>query len=153
MTKENLNELLNLSDYQVFLFCCPANIPCNIAMHPWFICNEKGKISRWEVLFKGENKNHLFQNAFSPFEGIDMLPFSKRFCWKAKLAGQTKGDLAKRMIDFIKASPENYPHSHKYSLLGPNSNTYIQWILDHFPEFKTKLPWNAFGKNHKKGQL
>lgn len=33
-----------------------------------------------------------------------------------------------------------------YKLTGPNSNTYTQWVLNKFPEWDIKLPWNAFGK-------
>jgi len=46
-------------------------------------------------------------------------------------------------------SKENYPHLKKYSLYGTNSNTYAQWVLAHFAEIGTTLPWNAFGKNAK----
>ncbi len=52
------------------------------------------------------------------------------------------------MIDFIKTSKTNYPYSKNYSALK-NSNTYVQWILNHFPETGISLPMNALGKNTK----
>ena len=58
-----------------------------------------------------------------------------------------ENSLAAKMAEFIEHSPETYSHSKEYSLVGPNSNTYVQWILNMFPEFPAKLPWNAFGKN------
>ncbi len=143
--------LLDSNHYQVFLFCCPANIPFNFAMHFWFVYNEKGKISRWETLFRKRCKNHLFVNFFPPFSGVGVWPFFDKWTWKAKLIYKTEGKLAKQMIDFIKTSQRKYPYCYQYFSLGPNSNTYIQWVLNHFPAFKAKLPWNAFGKNYKRG--
>ncbi len=50
------------------------------------------------------------------------------------------------MVKFIEQSPQIYPHKNIYSFLGPNSNTYVQWVLNNFPELEVRLPWNAFGK-------
>ena len=57
--------------------------------------------------------------------------------------------MAKEMIDFIKMSRENYPYVQKYVSSGTNSSTYVQWVLNHFDEIGTELPWNAIGKNAK----
>ncbi len=72
--------------------------------------------------------------------------------WKAWLISSVEGDghsVAARMADFIISSPQIYPYREKYSLAGPNSNTYVQWILNKFPESGMHLPWNAIGKNFK----
>jgi hypothetical protein len=61
-----------------------------------------------------------------------------------------EGDLAKKMISFVKTTPKTYPYLKRYVLSGPNSNTYVQWVLDHFPETKARLPWNSFGKGYKR---
>lgn len=134
--------------YQIFIMCCPANIPLNFALHPWFVCNEKGDVSRWEVLYRAnmdKSWGHLHLNFLPPFGGIEMFPLTSKFYWRGKLLKLIEGDLAKRMIEFIKKSHENYPHK-KYSLTGTNSNTYAKWVLKHFPEAKVKLPWNSFGE-------
>ncbi len=149
MSKNNHQKLINPKKYQVFVLCCPCNIPFNFISHSWFVCNEKGKISRWEVLFR-PNKNkkwgHLHLNRFNPFSGIEILPFSSKFYWKVRLLKQIDGDLAKKMIEFIKKSRENYPYK-KYSSFNANCNTYTQWVLDKFKKLKLKLPWNSLGKN------
>lgn len=146
--------LIDKNKYQVFLCACPANIPINFASHPWFVVNKKGTISRWEVSFEKNNRDlswgHLNKNLFPPFQGIEMFPFCKKYFWKSKILGYVEGDensLAKTMSDFIDESDNKYQFSEKYSLIGQNSNTYAQWVLNHFPEAKMKLPWNAFGKN------
>jgi len=150
------NKFQNLIDekkYQVFIFTCPSNIPFIFASHPWFIINKLGSISRWEVLFTKNSKEnsfgHLYLNFFLPFQGINIIPFYLKYFWKGKLLGQIEGEPAKRMAEFIENSPTNYPHTNEYSLIGPNSNTYAQWIIDHFPELNVKLPWSSIGKNYK----
>ena len=153
---KNFQKLIKTDKYQVFLFVSPCNIPFSFAAHPWFVCVKKGKISRWDILFRKNKKckaswGHLYLNYFSPFSGIEIIPFYKRYCWKAKIIGYIEGDeksVAKKMLDFIENSKNNYPFCYKYSFIGSNSNTYAQNILNHFPEFKLKLPWNAFGKNY-----
>jgi len=150
MTGENYHKLVDPSNYQVFLFCSPTNLPANFARHLWFVCNEKGKISRWEVLCREKMKNHLFINLSPAFKGVAIFPFSDKWLWNAKLLYKTNGKLAEQMINFIETSQEKYPYCYQYSSMGPNSNTYIQWVLDHFPGFKARLPWNAFGKDYKK---
>ena len=91
-------------------------------------------------------------NAFLPFQGIQVLPFSANFFWKGKLLGLFEGDensVAKKMALHIENSKNIYPYCNYYRLSGPNSNTFAQWVLNNFPEFKVKLPWNSFGKNYK----
>jgi hypothetical protein len=90
----------------------------------------------------------IYKNFFPPFQGIEIFPFLQKYFWKGHLLGQVEGDAAERMVKFIKDSPNTYPYTEEYFLSGPNSNTYAQWVLNNFPEFKVVLPWNAFGKNY-----
>ena len=140
--------------FQVFLCASPAHVPFNFAVHPWLVVNRKGKVSRWELTWeKGASAHswgHLQRDFLPPFQGIGVLPFFHNWSWKGRIIGTTEGgegSLAHQMADFIERSPETYPHSGKYSLFGPNSNTYAEWVLKKFPDFPAKLPWNAFGKN------
>ncbi len=93
---------------------------------------------------------HLNKDLFPPFQGIGIFPFLRTFHWKGKLLRCIEGDeksLAAQMVEFIEQSDKIYPYSQTYSLIGPNSNTYVQWILNHFPQSNMRLPWNALGKN------
>ncbi|OGZ07134.1 MAG: hypothetical protein A3D65_03590 [Candidatus Lloydbacteria bacterium RIFCSPHIGHO2_02_FULL_50_13] len=150
--ENKFQHLIDKEKYQVIIFGCPSNIPFNFALHPWFVVNKQGSISRWEVLFRKIRREkswgHLYMNFFPPFQGIEILPFSQKYFWKGKLLGQIEGDVAKRMAEFIENSPTKYPYCDKYFLSGPNSNTYAQWILNNFLEFKVRLPWNSFGQNY-----
>jgi len=149
MLEYKYQQLVDHTKYQVFILRSPANVPVNFASHTWFVCNDHGDISRWEVLhFRNKDKEwgHLHLNYLPPFSGIRIVPFLFKYHWEGELLKQVEGNLAKEMVDFIKASKKNYP-SDTYSLLGKNSNTYTQWILNHFSELDIELPWNAFGKN------
>ncbi len=141
--------------YQVFLLSCPANLPLSFAAHSWFVVNQKGSVSRWEVTFNVRKRalswEHLNQNLFPTFSGIEIIPFFNRPTWRGTLLGSmegSEGSSAQRMSDFIARSRETYPFYHDYFLTGPNSNTYTQWVLDRFPEFPARLPKNAFGRRY-----
>lgn len=158
MGENDFRKLIKPNGYQVFLCACPASIPFIFAIHPWFVCVKNGEISRWEVRFEKNKRNpvtgkHLHINSLPPFSGIEMIIFFKeKFLWSAKLLAHIEGDensTAKNIIDFIENSKDNYPYCDKYLIWGPNSNTYIQWVLDRFADFKIKLPWNCLGKNYK----
>lgn len=156
MSTNEYQHLIDTNRYQVFIFHCPVTFPLNFASHPWFVCNEKGAITRWEVLDRLNGNGewaYLHKNFFPTFSGIEIIPFIRRKpLWKGKLLKQVEGDLAKRMIDVITSSYERYPIK-EYSLIGTNSNTYAQWVLDHFEELDFELPWNSFGKNAAKSPV
>jgi hypothetical protein len=50
------------------------------------------------------------------------------------------------MNKFVNENYLNYKYKNQYKLLGPNCNTYIQWIINKFPQAKIKLPFLAIGK-------
>ena len=168
--REKFLNLVKKDKYQVFLFVSRANLPFFFATHPWLVVNNKGTISRFGVAWEksmqpivafGElgpkgHWGHLYKNYFPPWQGIGVFPFSWRYFWKGYLLQCIEGDensTAKQIVEFVEKSGETYPYKENYSLLGPNSNTYVQWVLNHFPDSGLKLPWNAFGKKHLKARL
>ena len=152
---QELQGLIKNNKYQVFVFDTPLNYPLDFARHPWFVINEKGKISRWEVHWTKDKKtkNHLQINSLPTFEAFHVSFFGfKKYFWKPELLGFLEGDessTAKQAIYFIEKSGETYPYQFRYSLVGPNSNTYAELILDKFPEFNIKLSWRYIGKDFK----
>ena len=138
---------------QVFLLCCPGNIPFSFATHPWFVVNRGAALTRWEVLFRQSANQtswgHLHKNFLPPFTGLGVLPyFENHFAYKATLIGYEENEVAEQMIEIIENSPKAYPFRNKFFLTGPNSNTYASWVLNQVPGSKLKLPWNAFGKGY-----
>ena len=155
MKSEDFEKLIDKEKYQVFVFACPACMPFTFAVHPWFVVNKKSVISIWEIKYyrNSNDKTYLHKNNQGPYQGIEIIPYLRKFIYKSRLIGYVEGDensFIKRISDFIENSKENYPYLGEYSLTGPNSNTYVEWVLSNFPDSEIKLPWNSFGKNYKK---
>jgi hypothetical protein len=117
----------------------------------------KGTISRWEFgKFKGSpHKNGIgvLKDFFKPTEGMNKYYWKSYPRFNSKLVDFIEGDensVAKKLAEYIGKSSTSYPLKDKYILTGPNSNTYIQWILDKYSEANIELPYNAIGKNYKK---
>jgi hypothetical protein len=146
----------NKTQFQVSFYFCKAHIPFHFAVHPWVVIYENGTTTRYEIIHKiYQGKDHdgyIYKNFYQdPTQGIKKSPLHHSF-WKSELIGTVSGgngSLAHRIARFIKTNNPSYEYKNKYRLVGPNSNTYISWILGNFPELGIKLPWNAFGKGHK----
>ncbi|MDB5189784.1 MAG: hypothetical protein JWN49_110 [Parcubacteria group bacterium] len=148
--------MIKADRYQVILMKSPTSLPFSFASHPWFIINKKGTVSRWGVGWRPTIYNpkalsgHIATDAQPFFQGLRIFHFVDTWHWKGHVVGIIEGDetsIAAQMINCIEHSPETYPFKDTYSFLGPNSNTYAQWILNQFPESGLRLPWNAVGKN------
>jgi hypothetical protein len=155
-SKTSLKNLVDNNTYQVFLFTCPAYFLMSMWRHSWVVVNSKGRLSRWEVLYKRNRTRpefgYIHENYFPLFDGIEVFSLLDQPRWNATLVGQIEGgenSSAQKMCQFIENTPKTYEHKDEYFLFGPNSNTYVQWILDNSPEFNGKLGWNAFGKDYK----
>jgi hypothetical protein len=142
--------------YQVYFFTCPAHKPFHLGRHPWAVTVSPTGIYRWEIIKKHihtkEHFGYVHKNYYAnPTQGIRKFSGSSEF-WESTLLGSITGNkhsLAERMVDFIHIYSKDYLHKDSYNLYpGPNSNTYINWILKKFPEAKVNLPWNCFGKNY-----
>lgn len=154
MDRKNFNGLIDKEGYQFFLFSSPVSIPINFAIHSWVVTNKKGKINRWEV-WNLPNQcetswGYVHLNLWGPSEGMRTYPYGKKL-FESKLIDKIDGgenSIAYRIINFIDKNAQKYPFFNQYNLLGPNSNSFVQWILNKFPEANLNLPWNAFGKNY-----
>lgn len=145
------------SKYQVSLYHCPAPMPFSAASHGWFVVRKGNDVSRYEIVYRlhasEPSWGYIHKNYRPPEDGIEMFLYTYKWYWDGHPIGSVEGDegsLAERMATFIERSPEHYPYRDTYSYAGPNSNTYPQWVLNHFPEFPYKLPWNSFGMHYGK---
>ena len=153
MSEKEFHKLINVNKYQVFLFISSLPLPLSFAVHSWFVVNLKGKIHRWEFgKFRGspyENGIGVLKDFLEPTEGMNIFFWRSYPRFDSKLVNYIEGyenSVAGKMALFIEEKSLSYPLKHVYSLTGPNSNTYTQWILDKFPDSGLKLPFNAFGK-------
>jgi len=161
MNNSDFKKLLNRNKYQIFLLSCPCSIPLSFASHNWFVINKKGEISRWEVAHKKWNNEtrwgYLYKNLHTPNDGkinsgIEIIYGISKWHWRSKLIDYIEGDensLAQKIVDFIENSKDTYKQKETYNFLGPNSNSYIQWIINNFPESNFKLSKNSIGRNFK----
>lgn len=148
MNKAQLQKMVSSDGEQVFLFHCLASIPATPASHPWFVINHRGHFSRWEVRhFHGPSGDHLHHNAHPPFLGIEIVVSVPRFYWPAHLVQTWEGPEAERLIQVLETSPQLYPFAERYSLRGPNSNTYARWVLDRAGLKEVELPPRSVGEN------
>ncbi len=112
--------------------------------------NEKGLVSRIEGGRVGRLNYFVHRNLFKdPTIGVKIfLPFHFRFT--GTIVNFIDGDIANKMIQFLNKELDSYPFRNKYHLFpGPNSNTFIQWVINKFPESRFTLPWNVIGKGYK----
>ncbi|MFT5281072.1 MAG: hypothetical protein ACI9AR_000527, partial [Flavobacteriaceae bacterium] len=147
--------------YSVYLCVSKAPLPLSFAVHGFFVIEKNNAQERYEVLSGCDGncdysiKGYVHRNKIPDFDGLPIIYLNKNInigTWKSriisKISGQ-KDSLAHEMYDYIKNNSDKYTHSEIYNLFFSNSNSYIKWILDAFPEWKVSLPWNAFGKKIK----
>jgi hypothetical protein len=157
MNEKDFQKLVERNKYQIFSFSCPAVLPFSIGIHPWIVVNMKGDIHRYEILHRKNKsekcKGHLHIDFLPPSSGLEISFLSNSYHWNSTLNHVLEGDensLASKIGLFMNDIIKIYPYSQRYSfVLGPNSNTFIQWIIDKFPKTDLKLPWRAIGKNYK----
>ncbi|MEM7161878.1 MAG: DUF3750 domain-containing protein [Bacteroidota bacterium] len=159
MTQKEFEDRLDSNLYQVFLFSAPLPYPLNFAVHGWFVINLNGRIHRWDfgrfIDSPHPNKIGVLKD-FIPFTtGLRKFPWNTKYVTESKLHGYISGPLdsrAEKMARFIENETPNYPLRDTYKLIGPNSNTYVKWVINHFSDCGFKLPWNAFGRNCKEAE-
>jgi len=146
---EKLEKMIDKEKFQVFILCCPAYFPFNYFRHPWIVLNNKGEISRYEIrhFINKKDGSYFFLNNQSAFEGINKFPYVKSK-WSVNMLKYLEGELAEKIIIFSE-NKEKYPYFYRYNFIGPNSNTYLAWLLKNFPEIDLNLSKRFIGKNYK----
>src|SRR4051812_16737203 len=93
------------------------------ATHHWLVVNNKGKISRWEVLWEksaccGKQWGHLYLDSRKPFQAFGTFSPDGKPLWDPELLGYLEGgegSSAEKMVKFIENSPTMYPLCNNYS--------------------------------------
>ncbi len=143
-------EIIQKIVMEVSLYSSICSFPFIFARHCWLVIEEDKMTERYEIFhFKNHNRNfgYMSINRFAPDSWIERIHGWNYGNWKWKFLGKFTKTTAKKIAKITRDSFYNYKNKHSYRIFpGPNSNTYIQWILDQVPECDLKLPWNAFGK-------
>ncbi|MFM2423680.1 MAG: hypothetical protein RLZZ70_65 [Candidatus Parcubacteria bacterium] len=147
--------------YTVSVYATPMSFPLNFTVHTWIEITDGRTIDRYDFwgypgLTTIPARGYIYKNLFPNHLGTTLSPFTdpnvthKRQLGKiitAKSGG--KGSVAEQLYQAIRQEALNYPHAHKYNMiLGPNCNTYTNWLFNLVPEAKLQLPWYAWGKNY-----
>jgi len=121
-----------------------------IADHYWFVvvkgargCGASHQ-QRWEVWQHknagGQSWHYLHKNLKTCQSGVGNGPSRVEYCWR--------GAKAARLIRVLEMSPKTYPYLARYLYWpGPNSNTFVQWVLDQAQINLTPGP-SAIGKDY-----
>lgn len=66
-----------------------------------------------------------------------------------ELIADIRGERAERIIEQIDDVVAAYPYPTEYQAWpGPNSNTFVAWVIRQIPEMEVALPNNAIGKDY-----
>ena len=123
------------------LYSAPLQIIGAIASHPWFVikAEDDTDFERWEVsLQAGGPFGHVQRDLMEPESGVG--------AGGVYIIAELTGDAAQAVVSFIRNESPGYPCRDTYILLGPNSNTYAQWVLDN-TGWEVELPSTGIGKD------
>jgi hypothetical protein len=115
-----------------------------IAVHYWYVLLREDQQERWEIWQKPslskESWGHLHKNLMPIDSGV-----GNGGSW---LENSWTGQRAHQLAEIITNSPKTYPHNYCYRYFpGPNSNTYVQWILNQANN-NYRLSIKGIGKNY-----
>jgi len=112
-----------------------------LALHSWIVVKDKqgDQYRRYEVVGWGQPVRF---NAYAP----DARWYSN----EPEIISIIRGEEAEAIIPKIEATVRAYPHSGRgaYTLWpGPNSNSFVAYVLNQVPELGLALPPNAVGRD------
>jgi hypothetical protein len=65
------------------------------------------------------------------------------------LLADIRGERAEAMIPQVVQAIQDYPYRYRYQAWpGPNSNTFVAWVIRQVPDLRVALPNNAIGKDY-----
>lgn len=114
------------------------------AVHTWIATKEKNapsyttyQVMGWQLRYRGT--------------AVDIkqdIPDRKWYGAMPELIQELRGEKAEKAIPQIKKLAQNYPYGQTYRAWpGPNSNTFISYIIRNVPELTVELPPHAIGKD------
>src|SRR5947209_11619063 len=117
------------------------------AVHTWIVVKERGasRYSRYDYTAWGE-----------PIRVDGFAPDGRWFGAVPETVVSVDGEEAEKLIPKIRSVIENYrfrAYGDYSPWPGPNSNTFVQAVLDAVPELKAVLPPTAIGKDYPYHQL
>lgn len=118
----------------------------NFAVHPWVAWIKKGdksytvaQVTYWKMMSSKTSVSVLKD-----------IPDRKWYDSPPTLMYELKGAKAAKAIAKVERLIENYPFKSSYTLYpGPNSNTFVSYLIRNIDELETELPPHAIGKDYR----
>ena len=118
------------------------------AVHPWISYKRVSDESYTVTQVIG----WLLRNSKSAISTKKDLPDRKWFDSTPNIIFEARGARADKIIDQLETLSKNYPFAGQYRLWpGPNSNTYVAYLIRNIPEIDIELPPHAIGKDWLEG--
>ena len=116
------------------------------AVHSWIAIRRDGEAAWYCIEVMGFGRQ--LREAGTYIRIREREPNRRYRGGKAQLLMEIEGETAERAITRILAAVEEYPYAREYRMYpGPNSNTFISYLLRSVPEMKMELPPTAIGKD------
>jgi uncharacterized protein DUF3750 len=116
------------------------------AVHTWIATKEKGA-SHYQVHEVTGWRRYVVNSR--PGE-----PDRHWFGARPELYADIRGEEAEKLIPNIYQAVESYPYPTEYNAWpGPNSNTFVAWVIREVPGLDVALPNHAIGKDYLGDQL
>jgi hypothetical protein len=115
-----------------------------LAVHYWFVVEDRGERHRWEVWQSanagGTSAGHLHRDLKAPEANVGGGP--------SRVEAEWTGEEARRIAEVLSRCERSYPFCDRYfPWPGPNSNTFVAWVLEE-ANVAHRLGWRAFGRNY-----
>ena len=115
------------------------------AVHPWISWKEPSassytvaQVTSWGLRREG-----------SSVSVIQDLPDRKWYDHTPYIIYEARGKKAEILIEKTKKLIENYPYKDRHTVWpGPNSNTFVDYMIRNIPELTVELPPEAIGKDY-----
>lgn len=123
------------------LYAAPIPGLQGIATHSWFLIKpaDGTEFERWEVWVTADGPyGYVRRNLFDVESDVG--------AGGVHILAEATGSAAEPIVAFIAGQSPTYSCRNEYVLLGVNSNTYIQWILNQ-TGWQVALPDTAIGKS------
>jgi hypothetical protein len=115
-----------------------------LAVHSWIVVKPRGAAAymRYEVIGWGVDRG-------IPAIRVDRMgPDDYWFGSRPQLLADARGDGVDALIERVQAAVVAYPYPSTYRTWpGPNSNTFVAYVIRAVPELRVDLPPTAIGKD------
>lgn len=122
----------------------------NFAIHPW-ISFKRASDKEYTVTHV---VGWLLRRSKSAVSTQHDLPDRRWFDAEPEIIFEARGERADRIIAQLEELIPKYPFAGEYRIWpGPNSNTYVAYLIRNIPELDVELPPHAVGKDWIEGPL